>query len=186
MSSENWDVRFIGSQCQRGARAGMPPPLSFPKLILFLLKLDVSQLFLSCPYVRAISMTLVPKIHGNRKSWLTNKIRSGYTVLEGWGPRSGRVTTGRLPGLYFPGGKSPSLTARSHDVVIVKIKGGQLRESTVHCRGYTMKKLWTSLSVRGTETIRIPYRFLVLQLTFGSSYYSPIVEIPTKFSNHNF
>lgn len=128
------------SHCPQGSLAGLTPPLSSPKPILFLLKLDASQMFLFCPYVRAISMSLVPRRDGDRKPWLTNKRRR--RGLQAW-----HSTTVRLPSLYFLKGKSPPLThclATAQSLWRSKVRPGK-RKHLCLAEDTQMKRLWTLL-----------------------------------------
>lgn len=102
----NWNVRLIRPHCQRGAWAGMSPPLSFPKLIPFLLKLDASQLFLSCPYGRAISMTLVPKYMGTESHDRLTKSGVATRCRKAGAPGHTEWPQGDFLASIFPVGKA--------------------------------------------------------------------------------
>lgn len=179
------DMELSRSHCPRGGLAGLTPPLSSPKPTLFLLKLDASQMFLFCPYVRAISMSLVPKRDGNRKPWPTNENRRGYKVPEDWGSRPGRVPQWDFQASIFSRVKAHQppthclATAQSH---CEGQRRDRVRESTCALQRLHKWKGHERYSVKWVESIPTLYRFLVLQLTSAlPTTHSSIMKISTKF-----
>lgn len=167
------DMELSRSHCPRGGLAGLTPPLSSPKPALFLLKLDASQMFLFCPYVRAISMSLVPKRDGNRKPWPTNQSRRGYMVPEDWGSRPGRVPQWDFQASYFLKGESPpahhSLPGhRTESLWRSKERPGK-RKHLCPAEATQMKRSWTllcKLSRKYSNSIQI----FGSAINFSSSY----------------